>query len=157
MERSWYCYCLHSRTKSTYIGSTIDPDRRLRQHNRELSGGAKATGRSDGWKRVCCVTGFPDERSALQFEWKWKRVSRGKQGTPIEKRLQALEEMLNSEQTTSTSQPFSTYGHPLCLYLEDEVCSHFKDKQFRYAIIDSMEPMKGINFSLDTLSRNETV
>ncbi len=138
MERSWYCYCLQSSTNSTYIGSTIDPDRRLRQHNRELVGGAKATGRAVGWKRVCCVTGFPDERSALQFEWKWKHSSRKKQGSPLEKRLLALEELLNAEHSTSTSQPFNTYPSPLCLYLEDEVCASLKDKQFRYALVEEL-------------------
>lgn len=136
MEHSWYCYCLQSNSKCTYIGSTIDPDRRLRQHNRELAGGAKATGRAEGWKRICCVTGFPDERSALQFEWKWKHSSKKKRGSPLEKRLLALEDLLNSEQSTSNAQPFSTYENPLCLYLEDGSCSHLKDKQFRYAIVD---------------------
>lgn len=135
--KSWYCYCLQSDSKTTYIGSTVNPDRRLRQHNRELTGGAKATGRGTGWKRICCVTGFPDERAALQFEWKWKQVSRQKKtGTPLERRLQALEDLLNSEKTTSSSQPFSTYEHPLCLFLEDESCSFLKDKEFRYAVVD---------------------
>ena len=138
MERSWYCYCLESSTKFTYIGSTIDPDRRLRQHNRLLSGGAKATGRSEGWKRICCVTGFPDERSALQFEWKWKHDSRKLKGTPLEKRLQALESLLNSEKSTSTSQLFSTFLGPLCLYLEDEACFYLKDKQLLYAIVETL-------------------
>ena len=136
MEQSWYCYCLESDTGSTYIGSTIDPDRRLRQHNRELSGGAKATGRAEGWKRICCVTGFPDERSALQFEWKWKYDSRKLKGSPLEKRLKALEILLNSEKTTSSSEPFSSYPGPLCLWIEDESCSYLKDKQFRYAIVE---------------------
>ncbi len=136
MEQSWYCYCLESNTGSTYIGSTIDPDRRLRQHNRELVGGAKATGRAAGWKRICCVTGFPDERSALQFEWKWKHSSRKKTGSPLEKRFKALEEILNSEQSTSKAQPFSTYDAPLCLYCEDEKSYCLKQKTFKYAFTD---------------------
>lgn len=136
MNKSWFCYCLESETKTTYIGSTIDPDRRLRQHNRELVGGAKATGRSQGWRRICCITGFPDERAALQFEWKWKQVSKQKSGTPLEKRLKALETLLQSEQSTSSSQFFSTYDFPLCLYLEDECCKYLQEKQFPYAIVE---------------------
>lgn len=136
MSPSWYCYCLQSSTGSTYIGSTIDPDRRLRQHNREITGGAKATGRSTGWKRMCCVTGFPDESSALQFEWKWKRISKLYKGKPLERRLKALESLLNSEQSTSKAQPFSTYDGPLCLFLEDESCSYLKDVSLKYAVID---------------------
>jgi structure-specific endonuclease subunit SLX1 len=135
MSQSWFCYCLESETKTTYIGSTIDPDRRLRQHNRELVGGAKATGRSKGWKRICCVTGFPDERAALQFEWKWKHISKNLQGKPLEKRLKALELLLNSEQSTSSSQQFSTYDGPLCLFVEDDSCSELRTKDFKYAIV----------------------
>lgn len=138
MDRSWYCYCLLSRTNTTYIGSTIDPDRRLRQHNRDITGGAKATGRSNGWKRICCVTGFPDERSALQFEWKWKQLSKKNRGSPLDKRLTALETLLNSEQSTASSQLFSTFDGPLCLFLEDDSCFYLKEKQFRYAIIDTV-------------------
>ena len=132
---SWYVYCLQSSSGTTYIGATVDPDRRLRQHNKELTGGAKATGRADGWKRICCVTGFPNERSALQFEWKWKHDSKRFTGSPLEKRFKALESLLNSEKTTKTSEPFSTYDAPLCLYLEDTKCDLLRHKDFRYAII----------------------
>ena len=135
MSQSWYCYCLESSNQKTYIGATVDPDRRLRQHNREISGGARATGTAEGWKRICCVTGFPDERSALQFEWKWKRDSRRFTGTPLEKRLKALESLLNSEKTTRSSDPFSSYDAPLCLFLEDPKCDSLRHKEFRYAIL----------------------
>lgn len=138
--KSWYCYCLESDSKATYIGATVNPDRRLRQHNKEIKGGAKYTGRGTGWKRICCVTGFPDERAALQFEWKWKHLSRKKTAaTPLQRRLQALEELLNSEKTTSSSQLFSTYDSPLCLYLEDESCAHLKETALRYAIVDELK------------------
>jgi predicted GIY-YIG superfamily endonuclease len=135
---SWSCYCLLSNQNTTYIGSTVNLERRLRQHNRELVGGAKATGRGDGWRRICFVTGFPDERSALQFEWKWKHSSRKEKGTSVEKRLKALETLLNSEQSTRTSQQFATFEWPLSLCLEDDVCEILKDKQFRYAILDAI-------------------
>lgn len=43
----WFCYILRNRDpryrNMTYNGSTNDPIRRLRQHNEEISGGAKAT------------------------------------------------------------------------------------------------------------------
>ena len=138
MSSGWYCYCLESDSKTTYIGATVNPDRRLRQHNREITGGAKATGRAEGWKRICCVTGFPDERSALQFEWKWKRETRRYTGTPVERRLQALEHLVNAEKTTKTSQPFETYPAPLCISLEDPQCASFKHKDLRYAIVETL-------------------
>lgn len=50
--------------------------RRLRQHNGELVGGARITHTGRPWLRVCYMTNFPTQRVALQFEWKWKSLSR---------------------------------------------------------------------------------
>lgn len=136
MEQTWSCYCLQSTEKTTYIGSTVNLDRRLRQHNKEITGGAKYTGRFTGWKRLCYVTGFPDERSCLQFEWKWKQLSKQKKGSPVERRFIALEELLNSERSTSQSDSFSTFPGPLCLCLEDPSCDCLKAKEFRYCIVE---------------------
>lgn len=91
---SWYCYLLQcTENNKTYVGATIDPNRRLQQHNGFLSGGAKAT-KGFLWKRVCLVHGFEDQRSALQFEWRWKYISKKQKGTPIERRMKALELLL---------------------------------------------------------------
>jgi len=71
----FYVYLLLSTSnKNTYVGATIDVNRRLRQHNREIKGGAKATTsrvyKGETWRRICYVSGFPDWSSALQFEWR---------------------------------------------------------------------------------------
>ena len=135
-EKPWMCYCLESATGSTYIGSSVDVDRRLRQHNGELKGGARATARGSGWKRVCHVVGFPDSKAALQFEWKWKRVSQKLNGRPIERRIAALLEMLNQENTTSGSQPFSSYEGPLTVMVEDMAKFElFKAREIHYGIV----------------------
>jgi len=78
----------------TYVGATINPDRRLRQHNGEISGGARAThGRK--WKRVFLVSGFADERAALRFEWRWKYLTRQAPGESfLERRAHALSLLL---------------------------------------------------------------
>ena len=40
----WFCYLLiNTNNNSTYVGVTKNLERRLRQHNGEISGGAKAT------------------------------------------------------------------------------------------------------------------
>lgn len=39
----WFVYILQCSDKTLYTGVTTDPDRRLRQHNGELVGGAKYT------------------------------------------------------------------------------------------------------------------
>jgi ribA/ribD-fused uncharacterized protein len=110
-------YILMSGSAATYIGATTDPDHRLRQHNRELVGGAKATaGRH--WMRAFFITGFPDWRTALQFEWAWKHHSRKVKGCcGIEKRLCALERLLACERPTSKAEPFATYRTKLSLMI----------------------------------------
>jgi len=103
MESSqWFCYLLVSTEGQTYVGATIDPRRRLRQHNKEIRGGARATavrvGEGQRWEMFCYVGGFKNKREALQFEWRWKHVSRKGEWRglePIERRIGALYEILN--------------------------------------------------------------
>lgn len=115
-KKAWYCYFLYSSEGQTYIGATIDPDRRLRQHNGELSGGARATcirvAQGQTWKRMCYVQGFPDKTSALQFEWRWKSLSRKKEYaslTPVDRRIQALYELIALDRPTSKATCYSEY------------------------------------------------
>ena len=100
-------------SNKTYVGATVDPVRRLRQHNGQIGGGAKAT-RGLVWHRVALVAGFPDERAALQFEWAWKWRSRqlGAKGRGIKGRLEALWILLDSQQSTSGALPFSAWPEP---------------------------------------------
>jgi putative endonuclease len=67
-----YCYLLQTIDEPyrTYIGVSKDPNKRLLQHNRVLSGGAKST-RGRQWKIIRTVS-FSDKKSALRFEWYWK-------------------------------------------------------------------------------------
>ena len=75
-----YVYLLVSTNGNTYVGATKDLNRRLRQHNKEIKGGAHATGikvsQGELWTRAAHISGFPDWQAALQFEWRWKQLSR---------------------------------------------------------------------------------
>jgi structure-specific endonuclease subunit SLX1 len=96
-EKAWFVYLLATTLapSRTYVGATVDVERRLRQHNGQLKGGARATSRvPGGWYRVCYIKGFESKREALRFEWWWKRRSAKLQGTPLERRQAAMEAML---------------------------------------------------------------
>lgn len=112
---SFFVYLLEATNKSTYVGATVDLDRRLRQHNKEIKGGAVATGikvaKGETWRRHCYVSGFPTWQAALQFEWRWKQLSRKlpQNMDPLERRLSALTTLLSLEQSTSKAVPFAEW------------------------------------------------
>jgi structure-specific endonuclease subunit SLX1 len=81
--------------RKTYVGATIDPNRRLRQHNGEIVGGARAT-KGRHWKRHFLICGFDGEKPALRFEWRWKYLTRQAPGdTFLERRSHALSLLLS--------------------------------------------------------------
>ena len=55
--------CLFSFPNSRF---TVNPRRRIRQHNGEITSGAWRTKRKRPWEMVLCIYGFPTNVSALQ-------------------------------------------------------------------------------------------
>ncbi len=92
----YVCYALLSKGgKRTYVGVTNDPRRRLRQHRRELTGGARATAGPWDWAYLLHVVGFErDKRRALSFEWHLKRASKRQKGRPAARRVAAARALL---------------------------------------------------------------
>ena len=117
-----YVYLLVCSDGATYVGATVNLERRLRQHNKEIKGGAVATGRkvSQGkiWRRDRYVEGFPDWQACLQFEWRWKQLSRKLKGAPLERRHAALETLLSLERPTTKALAYSEWATPPNVVIE---------------------------------------
>ena len=131
-----YCYMLYTNTNQTYIGATVNLERRLRQHNKEISGGARATSicvvQGLIWKRACYIQNIPEWRSALQIEWKWKQLGRTTYKHirhPIHRRLYSLKKLLLLEKPTSKSIPYDAYPTgPLEIVWNSDELQQYYDK-----------------------------
>jgi predicted GIY-YIG superfamily endonuclease len=123
---SFFVYLLVSTKGNTYVGATVDLTRRLRQHNKEIKGGAHATGvkvaQGETWVRAAHISGFPDWPAALQFEWRWKQISRkyGVKINPLEKRMMALKDLLALERPTSKAIAYTEWQAPPEVHCEIE-------------------------------------
>lgn len=90
---------------NTYVGITNNPTRRLRQHNGELVGGAKYTKAKKGegeWLFYGWIKAKDDgilvKIRSLKLEYRVKYLSRKNKGTPIEKRLKAINQILDENE-----------------------------------------------------------
>jgi predicted GIY-YIG superfamily endonuclease len=112
--------------RTTYVGATVDVDHRLRQHNGEIKGGAKATNRQvqkgKTWVRAAHIRGFPTWNEALKFEWRWKQITRKSppMRNGLQRRLVALRKLMGLRQSTSTAVPFESWDAPPTAVMETE-------------------------------------
>ena len=130
-DKPSYVYLLESTYGATYVGATVDPDRRLRQHNKEIKGGAHATGSKvasgETWSRVCYIQGFPTWSAALQFEWRFKQISRKlpQQMVPYKRRMMALKKLLDLDRSTTKAIPYCEWVSPPEIIWENEEAKMF--------------------------------
>ena len=82
----------HSLTGRSYVGISTDPTRRLRQHNGELTGGARCTTRmTPDWELIEVSQSEYTRSDALRLERAVKK-SRG-----VQKRIEALRRLTQLE------------------------------------------------------------
>jgi len=98
-----YCYILYDElSNKTYVGYTNNPERRIRQHNGLIKGGAKYTTRQhkSEWKYLAIIAS-PDftHQTALSFEWYVKHKSSGVNGR--------IKSLINSIATNNKFQNYS--------------------------------------------------
>jgi predicted GIY-YIG superfamily endonuclease len=135
---SYFVYILQSTHNATYVGATVDLDHRLRQHNGVIKGGARATTirvkNGEVWERVCHIKGFPDWKSALQFEWRLKQLSRKLPITlfPLERRMKSLVQLLSLERATTNSIPFIEWETPPEIVFENDIAKNYYSSYYSF-------------------------
>ena len=93
----FYCYIVQNASKRTYVGSTNDLRRRLRQHNGLIKGGARSTAGRGPWTYLLYIqvneeAQKMDHRWNLSLEWHLKRPNGRTRSQPrgVEGRLETL-------------------------------------------------------------------
>lgn len=114
----------------TYIGYTVDPGRRIRQHNGELTLGAKRTRWHRPWRFVCVVMGLPSRFSGLSLEWAWQNPLKGRhtktQMAPFASvrgmgpRYGVRRKLLELKLMLSSCKPFSEMPLHVCFQRREE-------------------------------------
>jgi predicted GIY-YIG superfamily endonuclease len=76
MNKLWFNYLINNDKNKTYIGSTNNINRRIRQHNGEIKGGAKYT-RGCKWYYYCIIYTININKNIyLSREWYLKYIKR---------------------------------------------------------------------------------
>jgi predicted GIY-YIG superfamily endonuclease len=112
-----------------YIGCTNNLKRRLKQHNRELKGGAKST-HSYYWQYYCILSNIKDNITALQIEWRLKNASRKK--NIISKIEEFLEYIEKYNKSTPNSQEID---YKILFLLNEEIYHKINKKEWSNIIM----------------------
>jgi predicted GIY-YIG superfamily endonuclease len=130
-----FCYILHTLEGSsiqTYNGYTTNITRRLRQHNQEISGGAKSTRRKNNWKYGAIITSNHESFTkikALQLEWQIRYPTRKKPRpniySGIQGRIKGLYRALEDERFSGI--PFVLFTDFECPHLDNVSVQSLRD------------------------------
>lgn len=149
----WFNYIIFDKVK-TYVGSTVNLNRRIRQHNGEIKGGAKYT-RSGSWQYYCVIYNLNNHKNTcLSEEWhiKWMTNKVKKARSTHERRKLALEQYYCTRE--HNIRPF-TY----IIFVSQEYLHHMPkmpSNTFTFIVDDfSMENIKNKITQLDLLLKFE--
>ena len=97
-DNNYIVYLLNNSVNNcTYVGITNNPERRIRQHNNEIKGGARYTHNNKGtglWTYYGFILDL-DKNSALSIEKKIHIHSRKYKGnTSLEKRINCINDII---------------------------------------------------------------
>lgn len=131
-------YCLATPDeRHTYAGVTCKLKHRLRQHNGEIKGGARATRISKDWRLIYHVSGLPDRKTALQLEWRLHR-RRGVPKSTIFGTSRAAQRAFQLYSAFCGGR--FTSSAPAILDL-DNVCIHWHKEEFHDVAIQQCWPV----------------
>lgn len=109
---NWSLYLITSGNR-TYIGVTTDVQRRLRQHNREIVGGARSTvSGAPNWKLHLHVEGFTRKSEVMRWEKIIKSRCRG-----LHQRSHAIIDMTHGRCPVKGRLPMYAPPGNLALYI----------------------------------------
>lgn len=93
-QGDWWVYVLVSRASdATYVGSTNDAERRLRQHNGLETGGARRTRAGRPWVIARVHGPFADRGTAQSVEARLKRVRGPRRLAALDSASQSVEKV----------------------------------------------------------------
>jgi len=138
---TWYCYILRSGnpvySSQTYNGSTNDLVRRLRQHNGEIVGGAKATRNKGPWEYYAIFTGFETHNETLSCEWRIKHPTgqrqRPKKYSGVNGRIDSFNLILNLENWSTKCEGLCT-EKIYTLYLAPDVFNIITNNNIKHNV-----------------------
>ena len=126
-----------------YIGYTCNINRRIRQHNCEISGGAKAT-KGYKWEYCGIITNFRDHIEGLQIEWRLKFSTKK---TNIIDRINSF---LNYVDIYHNASPKSTpFDKKLLFYLNDNLLPKGLERKSKKLTINDFNLTNIIYITLD--------
>jgi len=162
-EKKWYNYIIFDKSPSskTYIGSTVNPTRRFRQHNGQIKGGAKYTRGGNWTPYVVLYDMVHTKSSALSYEWHLKHSSRKILGSSKYKRKCGLEKFVGSKIVPCKT---NTYTHVLFVnsayksitpLLNSQIAIiYLQTNQFTTQILDNwVKQIKSVNLIFKHLNK----